>query len=236
MRTVVLVPFRGDGGWRDRAFEHVHRHLQQLPYELVVGDSGDVPFSFGRTFNQLADRPWDVAVLHDADSIVPLDNIVAAVDQVGPGITYPWNRLIGLTRQASKVWFRTGQIPDSGFRRQRPPGRIPQGGPRVVTRDLWETVKGFDPRFVGWGGEDDVFARCAEILVAGPKRLDGTLVELWHPKQENNPDDPYYRARERNRRMAMEVRRMNPDELRAYVEQRWRVWGAGGFGQWERRR
>lgn len=220
MKTVVLVPFRGDGAWRDEAWVHVHRHLEQLPFELVVGDSGDQPFSFGRTFNLLADRPWDVAVLHDADCFVPVGLIVEAVEHAGPGVTYPWNRLIGLTRRATRRWFRTGEIPAGGFRRVRPPGRIPQGGPRVVTRALWETVKGFDPRFVGWGGEDDVFARCAEVLVGEPKRLDGTLVELWHPKREDAPTDPYYRTRERNRRMALEVRRMAPDSLRAYVDQR----------------
>jgi len=213
MKVVILVPFRGDGGWRDRAWEHVRRHLGQLPYELVVGDSGDEPFSFGRTFNKLADRPWDVAVLHDADLIASLGNIVEAVDTAGPGIAYPWDHLVSLTREASER-YPDGPIDIDPERERR---RLPAGGVRVVTRDLWEAVKGFDSWFCGWGGEDDAFAIAAKVMAGPPRRLPGPLIELWHPRPTS---DPYYRNLEENRRRVNEMRQWTPGQVRAYVAAR----------------
>ena len=223
MKTVIFVPFRGDGTHRTKAFKHVASHLSDLPYPMVVGDSGDEPFCFGRTFNYLTGLvEWDVAVLHDADAVVDLRRIEAAVEMAAKTdtVTYPWNRLVGLTRRGTALWYQNVELAARHYRRHRPPGRVPLGGPRVVSRRLWETVRGFDPAFVGWGGEDDVFARTAEVLCGPSTRLGGQLVELWHPKRENAPNDPYYQAREQNRLLALKVRRMSAAEIREYVTSR----------------
>ena len=217
MDVVVLVPFRGDGAWRDRAFEATISHLEGLGWPIFVGDSGDDPFSFGRTFNLLADRPWDVAVLHDADAIVPLKKIRKAAALADEGIVYPWNRLVGLDRAGTEHFYRTGE--PGTVRRKRPPGKLPKGGPRVVSRRLWDTVRGFDPRFKGWGREDNAFAYVAARLSGPPRRLDGTLVELWHPKPEDAPDDPYFLRTAENKRVYRDIKR-NAHRLAEYVRDR----------------
>ncbi|MFK4998906.1 galactosyltransferase-related protein [Bacillus sp. N9] len=56
------------------------------------------------------------------------------------------------------------------------------GGINVVPRKHFETVGGFDERFVGWGGEDDAFAASLNTLCGYVKRLDATIYHLWHKR------------------------------------------------------
>ncbi|MFI2645920.1 glycosyltransferase [Streptomyces sp. NPDC018610] len=66
--------------------------------------------------------------------------------------------------------------PWSGYLIRRPPG-----GCLAVTRDAFDRVGGFDPRFKGWGGEDrDVVDRLERH--ARVERAPGLLVHLMHER------------------------------------------------------
>lgn len=175
-----------------------------MGWPIHTADSGDTPFSTARSLNKAADADWDIAVIHDADCWVNLDSIRTAVEQAAD-LTYAWDRLVTLTREAS-TRFHEGQreFTPGDAERVRPPGRLPPGGPRVVTRELWDRVGGFDPRFKGWGFEDNAFRHVCKQATGGYRRVEGMLYQLWHPR---NPNDPYFSRKAANRRIYQSIKR-----------------------------
>lgn len=58
---------------------------------------------------------------------------------------------------------------------------IPAGGIFAVTPDNYRASGGFDPRFIGYGGEDTSLACALNTLVGEPARLDASVWHLAHP-------------------------------------------------------
>ena len=205
-RTVILVPYRGDGGWRETIFGTVLPYLGKLA-EIVgadivyMADSGHDPFSVGNSFNRAAeladaDGRWDVALLHEADFLVEPRAVAEAVRMVRdghPGMVYAWSRHVRLTEVGTQALIegkRRRFRNRTEFRLGSP--RSP-GGPRVVSRALWDSTKGFHPGFVGWGYEDNHFQWMAE-KVAPHRRISGDLLNAWHPRRGDDSANPYFTA------------------------------------------
>lgn len=200
----MLIPWR-PGPHRTQHYRLIRDHLSGLGWPIFAADAGGTPFSVAQSFNLAAAEAgkWDVAVLHDADCWVELESIVAAVEAAGP-LTYAWDRLVSLTESAT-VRFHNGvrDFADGDAYRVRPPGRLPPGGPRVVTRDLWEKTGGFDPRFKGWGYEDNAFRHACKQAAGPTRRVEGVLFQLWHPR---NPADPYFARKAKNRSLYRSIK------------------------------
>lgn len=206
-RVVVLTPWRGDGGQRDRLYAAVGPYVAELGWPVIEGHSGDEVFSLARTWNHLAATAgdWDVAVLHEADYFVEHGQIRAAVAAAVdgyPGQVYAYDRHVKLN-QAATARFLTGKRGPWGPQDRRI-GKHRTGGPRVVSRALWEAVGGFHDGFVGWGYEDNAFRDACE-RISPPLRVPGDLVNLWHPKHD--PNNPYWRARDANYALFQSLRR-----------------------------
>jgi hypothetical protein len=208
VRVVILLPYRGDrGNHRDRIFSVVRPHVQELAARLGAtvheADSGHQPFSVGNSFNAAAEQAgaWDVALLHEADFIVAgaaPETAVQLVREGHPGMVYGWTRHIRLTQGGTEKLLG-GRRERFQHRRDFTVGSSDSpGGPRVVSRALWDAVGGFHPGFVGWGYEDNHF-RWATERVAGPsRRVTGDLLNAWHPRRQHTPDDPYFAAQASN--------------------------------------
>ena len=76
--------------------------------------------------------------------------------------------------------------------RHQPPQRQPL--PAVPRRrhlrrhpDAYDQAGGFDPRFVGWGGEDTSLGAALTTLVGPPARLEASVWHLWHPGPNRPP-------------------------------------------------
>lgn len=197
MTVVVLVPWRPAPD-REPLWEHVEAHLAGLGFPIHTGDSDTEIFSLARAFNQAADRPWDAAVLSEADAWVPLDQIHQALQL--DGLTYCFDRQIRFTVPETAEFLQHGTYPARPFEEAR--SALGSNGVRVITRDLWDQLGGYDPRYIGWGAEDyDFWWRASH---SGPvNRAEGPMWELSHDR-----DDAYYEARHRNRRLLAEV--VNP--------------------------
>ncbi|MFA5207185.1 MAG: galactosyltransferase-related protein [Candidatus Paceibacterota bacterium] len=66
------------------------------------------------------------------------------------------------------------------------------GGVVMISSDNYYKIGGHDPRFIGWGGEDDAFYVKA-IKTIGVVRLNSDLFHLNHPKGVNDgTNNPYY--------------------------------------------
>jgi hypothetical protein len=93
--------------------------------------------------------------------------------------------VLRLTALASRQVYESGEWP---LRRttttyaQRPyPGR-PGGGMTVLSRDLYRQVP-LDPRFVGWGQEDEAWALALRRIAGREWRGVEDLWHLWHTPQ-----------------------------------------------------
>lgn len=213
--TVIWIPFRGDGGWRDRNFEVAHRQATSLGFPVWVHDSGDQPFSIARTWNELGERDgWDRAILWGADFVLVDPSSVHAALAVDHHWVFAFDRVSTLNAFATRIVHRHGP-------REFPPSNLPFGGIRVITRSMWETVGGYDSRFLGWGHEDRAHVHCVEMLCGPRRRVPGHMLNLWHPKRRQLPSAAYFARQTKNLELLREYQAItDPGDLRRFLAAR----------------
>ncbi|QDH91819.1 glycosyltransferase [Mycobacterium phage Phrappuccino] len=217
MKVPVLVPYRPDGGHRDRLWKWL-QDVYWLPYPLcteytvVEGTSypPEEPFNRSAAINRaarLADLDadegtlWDVAVIADADTWVPrrqLDEAVTLARRTGRLVS-ALTSVIELNEACTETLLKWGEdapLLDLGIERVRTDDFATQSSMLVVPRTLWERIGGFDEGFVGWGAEDNAFWKAAEILGGTPLRIEGAALHLWHAATDPiaRLQDPQWRA------------------------------------------
>lgn len=209
MRVAVLVPRRGDSGWRDHLWEFCRAWwLERHPdWPIYEGASPAGPFQRSAACNDAARQAgaWDVGIVLDTDVILNPEAVTEAVAlSADTGrMVLPHNERVDLSR------WGTQRVLDG----ERGPWRTPKmvahvwtpsdSSCVVVPRALWGEVGGFDERFVGWGYEDTAF-RIACERAAGPAIvLEQEVFHLWHERPPEGPDSP---ERARNLALLNEVR------------------------------
>lgn len=131
--------------------------------------------------NGLAANDAEVLVIHDAD--VWCDQTPEAVAAVQAGA--PWAvPHIGISRlnQAATAAVLAGAEPDPEVLEEPAYRAHTGGGIVVIRREVYERVP-LDPRFIGWGREDDSWGIALKTLIGRPTHLRGRLWHLWHPPQ-----------------------------------------------------
>ncbi|OBY33476.1 galactosyltransferase-related protein [Mycolicibacter kumamotonensis] len=210
----VLVPYRGDNGWRDDIWTYLKAtYWAQLrnDYTVFAGHSSldnppETVFSRSSAINTMAHRAdlqqpddWDVAVIADADTWVPshqLDDAVILARRTGR-LAFAFTSVIELSEHYTKRLVETnGDRVWPDVERVRTAEIETQSSMLVVPRKLWDRVGGFDERFIGWGCEDNAFAHAATILGGSPLRIEGAAFHLWHPSADKitRMMDPQWRA------------------------------------------
>ena len=197
MTFSIIVPFRGDNGHRDRVWKWCERFWasrftdEDHGYELIVADSCDVPFSRGNSRNEgAAQAKGDVLFFADADGVN--ENCHEALKMVhhngGWVVAYPAPRgYIALNRWGTERLLAT----DPSERLAEPQSadwyercHSYAGAIACRTEDFW-LAGGYDPRFEGWGYEDDAFTEAMSTIVGPPQRTGGFHLHLWHPHVES---------------------------------------------------
>lgn len=202
MKTVALIPFRADLGHRDRLWDHLKtNYWSDLPYPVIVGHHDEGPFNRSKAVNTAARSAgdWDVAIIADSDTWVPIPQLTEAVRMAGA-----IKRLVAAFTAVVELDGRcTGQILSGqldfltlGVDCVRSADLATQSSMIAVPRELWNNIGGFDEKFCGWGGEDNAFWRAATILGGRPQRIDGYAYHLWHQPAittSKRSSDPGYR-------------------------------------------
>lgn len=185
--VAVLVPWGGTCPHRRAARNHVSAwYARAFPdWELLRGTcvgEWTKAEAVADAYRQ-AGNP-DVLVVADADCLVP--GLALAVKQVESGA--PWavpHLLVHRLSRAATRQVLDGQNPAtlSGVRRyaQRPYRGYEGGGVTVVRREVYEQVP-LDPRFRGWGQEDESWAHALRTVYSKPWRGSSHLWHLWHPE------------------------------------------------------
>jgi hypothetical protein len=193
--TAVVVPYRETP---DRAplLRWVHRQwsrhadanpdVQFVQFVVATDDPhGTRPWcKAAAVANGVAATDAAVLVVHDAD--VWCDATMTAVAEVAAGRArwaIPHRDVYRLKTGPTAAVLDGSPVP---YERKscitKPYKGWEGGGIVVLTRDLWQQVP-LDPRFVGWGQEDESWALALRTLAGQPWRGTASLVHLWHEPQ-----------------------------------------------------
>jgi GT2 family glycosyltransferase len=203
VKTVALIPYRSDQGHRDRLWQHLKTHYwANLPYPLIVGHHDDGPFNRSTAVNAAAKTAgaWDVAIIADSDTWVPVRQLSEAVRlaSTGGSLVSALTAVAELSADCTEKILSGADVNflDIDLERVRAGELATQSSMLAVPRYLWDRIGGFDEKFAGWGGEDNAFWRAASILGGQPRRLEGYAYHLWHQPAISTADrrsDPAYR-------------------------------------------
>lgn len=215
MPVAVVVPYRSSCPHRDAAWAWVRARYESTHpgWQIVTGDAPPGPWVKAAAVTDALSRTGaDRIVIADAD--VWVDNLAEAVELLDEHpIVIPHRMLKRLDRPTTEAVLAGRNVPHSY---DRPPyiGRA-GGGITVERRETWEQVP-MDPRFVGWGQEDDSRAIALTAILGRPKRLTADMLHLWHPPQERkNRSTGSTAGRKLQRRY--ELAAHDPDAMRALL-------------------
>lgn len=190
MTTVVVLPYRPDGGHRDKLWAFckarwAERHPDWRVYE---GASPDGPFNRAAAVNDAvaratADQPdWTAVLIIDGDVVCDpraCETAIAAAHQTGRMVVAHDQRVM-VNRDGTDRILRGYAGPWDQAKFVERVWHDSVSCAVAVTRQLWDEVGGMDPAFVGWGYEDSAFEECA-VAVAGPYlRVSAQTFHLWH--------------------------------------------------------
>jgi hypothetical protein len=188
----VLVPYRADGGPRDAAWVYMRRWwaINHPDWQLVEGGCPDGPWRKAvAVADALARADGDLLVVADADVWCPdLSPALASLERGLGRWAIPHQRVYRLTEYATAAVLAGGQLPDPPLPRRTHPAvaesytGVVGGGLVVLPADMYRQVP-LDPRFAGFGQEDQSWARALDVIAGPPWRGRQPLWHLWHPPQ-----------------------------------------------------
>lgn len=219
--VAVLLP------WRDVACEHRTRALAyvceqfaEYPWPVVIGRHDDGEWCKALAVQDaLSQTSAETLILHDAD--VWCDGLAGAVSSVQDGASWaiPHTATRGIHRltEASTARYVAGEplagLPLAECRYDGVAG----GGIAVVNRAVYDACP-LDPRFRGWGGEDESLGHALRALHGVAPRGRSPLVHLWHPSQPRITRGTGSEASSTLRKRYARAR-FRPDQIAALVEE-----------------
>lgn len=191
MKTAVIFPWAGDNPHRAIAFEWVkgwHR-INHPQWELVTGfaQSGEKWCKAEAVADALKKTDAELLVVIDADCVAP--GVAHAVQAVRDGALWaiPHLRVLRFNEQATARIVAGADPRSLGATMDdfdQPPYKGMEGGGAVVLKRETYLKVPLDPRFKGWGQEDQSWAIALRVLCGKAWRTPvDPLWHLWHPPQ-----------------------------------------------------
>jgi N-terminal domain of galactosyltransferase len=196
----IIIPFHSKDPYRQKAYEYVlNYYKRQFPEaKIITASGGGELYSKSKAINRavLKSNTHYLAII-DGDIICPKEQIMSGLRLLDHSpLVIPYTDVIDLTKQASQKLYTGSDMLESSVKRygkkRSSKNSMPVGGINLIKRSCFLKVKGFDERFIGWGGEDDAFVATTNTICGPSKRLAGPVYHLWHPSTRYDRN-PFYR-------------------------------------------
>lgn len=189
----VILPYFPNGDHRRKSLEYVERWWSLHTDFRVTRATGPAPLPLelgdwskaAAIRHGAAELGTDIAIMADADVVLDSHQYVRwAIDTLIrsklKGWAIPHTPVIRLTQLGTTgVLSGTCRLADAevAYTHRGMAG----GGMAVMATETMLAVPP-DPRFVGWGNEDESWAMALTALVGRPARSVGHMYHLWHPR------------------------------------------------------
>lgn len=224
MSVEIVIPWRGGCEHRQEAFDWVRERYR---WPVRIGEGGDPWVKADAVMPAVLASPAEIVIVADADCWT--DGLFDAVVAVEEGA--PWAVPHGGVHRLdadSSARFMGGDQENLTYS-QRPYRGYPGGGFVVARRGTLLDVP-LDPRFVGWGYEDESWAMALKTLVGQPWRGKSPLIHFWHPPQPRR--DRNHGSRESELLCLRYVAANgNPAEMRELIEEGKREFDADDYSR-----
>lgn len=182
----VIVPYRSNGcAWRDASHRWMLEYWRRFfpSWQVVIcSDDGQGAWSKSQAIrNGVRESFGDMLVIADSDSLVT--DVSTSIAHIASGRSrwaVPHFGVLRLSESATRAVL-SGVDPRS-VRHQTTERHygLAGGGVVVVNRETFEACPP-DPRFRGWGGEDEAWGLALRSLHGDEFRGRADLIHLWHP-------------------------------------------------------
>ncbi len=200
MNLSIVIPYRGDNGWRDILFKfHLNRINKLFPNsDIRISDSFTQSFSRSQARNiGVIEAINEDILLLDADTIFNKQQILDGLE------------LLNLNNESWVIPYKTYFNLNQQFTMSILNSKTSDDLPPIIDKDWehklqsWAGVclikktdfikhEGYDERFIGWGYEDNAFQCKMDCLISPHLRVTGDVYHLWHPRSsEENFNQPY---------------------------------------------
>lgn len=190
--VAVLIPWAGQCPHRTAALTHVQAWYQHNypDWQICIGESapGEAWCKAEAVREALRQTGADILIIADADCLAPKIGEAVAAVRAGSAWAMPHYTVHRLSASATRLVIEDGADPaelprTTGYYSQMPYAGYAGGGIAVVSRETYASTP-LDPRFIGWGQEDESWAIALKCLHGSPWRpRHGPLWHLWHPPQ-----------------------------------------------------
>lgn len=181
MKAAVIIPHRGIDAHREANFAFTINRWTGFGLPVFYSDSNEGPFNRSQAINRAAAKT-DADVLIVADNDILLEEEAQAAKACSQAFLHD-AYVVAFSELKVLDWDETAAV----HRGEKPSQqkaleevRLIWGNCFAVSRDLFERVKGFDERFVGYGHQDGAFLNSCSTL-GTKQRIQGTAYHLRHP-------------------------------------------------------
>jgi hypothetical protein len=188
VKLAILIPYRPDTPQRERIQATTSRLWAEQGIEPIYSDDGlDGPlFSFARAANRArAQSEADCLIVYNVDAL-PLSGEALGRIVFGLADGVPWTAIFEGQRHFTPEQTEQLLAGENPVTQVGPPrGPIAMGREALlgIRADVFDDLRGYDERFVGWGLEDFAIHRVLSLLY--PDGCDepeyGLFQSLWHP-------------------------------------------------------
>ena len=221
MAVEVVIPFSGDCEHRARALSFTVGRWRSDGYPVTVAGTEGAEWCKAAAVNPAASSSTaEVLIVADADVLCAPEAVEAAVRAVQSG-ERQWavpHRSVHRLAEESTSAVLAGADPAGLPLSERAYLGVLGGGVIVAARETLLDTGPFDPRFTGWGQEDECAAIALTCLHGEPWRGKAALYHCWHPPQPRL-------TRRRGSRPSWDLRRRyiaarrDPALMRALIEE-----------------
>lgn len=195
MKVVVVMPYRAHPN-RDplKAFtlKWIRDHYN---YPVIEADSDTHEFAAGAARNKAlrAAGGWDIALMHDADTIAHPDGVAKAISHASRAdqMIVTGDAHMYCDRDSSARILASGvpMFPRPMSFDNRGIYERPGGGIVAISRSTFERTGGYVESLMSWGFEDLVFLQCCNLFADGHGWAAGHInLHLYHPPAPRNAD------------------------------------------------